>query len=342
AFAPDGRLFFSEIPGQISVIDDDRAQPRPFANVQEVVGKAGGLYGIAVETDFENNRYVYAFFHELDSWDNRVIRFREENGIGVEPIIVLEAPAITSEDRGSRHSGGNIHFGPDDKLYVTLGDYGIAPLAQDLDMLPGKILRLNRDGSAPEDNPFYTTAEASRSMIYAYGLRNSFDFTFDPFSGSMFATENGPECNDELNLIEAGNNYGWPLTEPCEPHPAGTVAPLRTYTPPIAPTGIVVYAGDLIPEWQGDLFFCDYLTGTLRRAELNEARNAITSVAKIDIPQRCQIDAEVGPDGALYFTSWNGGFGPGSIGSIYRISRWPDLFQQFLPLLQFQPLPRNN
>jgi glucose/arabinose dehydrogenase len=325
AFAPDGRLFFTEKgghggekPAHIWIIEDDRVRPQPFATLQVATLNERGLLGIAIDPKFEDNGYVYAFYTQLNPLSNRVVRFREENGVGVEPTIILEVPYVVPDDRATdRHNGGNIHFGPDGKLYVTIGDNHVSAYAQDLDVLPGKILRLNRDGSAPEDNPFYTTAEAPRSKVYAYGLRNSFDFTFDPLSGALFATENGDQCNDELNRIVAGGNYGWPLTAPCEAAPPGTVPPLRTYTPPIVPTGIVVYDGELIPEWRGDLFFCSFLMGTLRRATLNAARDAIVSVTRIDITQKCQIDVAVGPDGALYFTSWNG-FGPGSI---YRIGR---------------------
>ncbi len=325
AFTPDGRLFFTEKgghggerPATVWTIAPGERIPQPFATLQVATRQERGLLGIAVDPDYEQNHFIYAFYTHANPLSSRVIRWRDENNQGVEPEIILEIPYVVHEDRpNERHVGGNIHFGPDGTLFVSVGDHNFPSYAQSLDSLAGKILRVNRDGSAAHNNPWYSSSTAVQSKVYALGFRNPWDFTFDPFSGNIFATENGDWCNDEINRVEAGGNYGWPITAPCASHPPGTIPPLITYTPTIAPTGIAVYTGTLIPAWHGDLFFCDFNTGTLRHATLNARRTAITAVTRVRMDPRCEIDLVVGPEGALYFTSWKG-FGSGSI---YRISR---------------------
>ncbi|MBZ0305935.1 MAG: PQQ-dependent sugar dehydrogenase, partial [Anaerolineae bacterium] len=178
----------------------------------------------------------------------------------------------------------------------------------DLKAMPGRIHRFAVDNDllvpAP-GNPF------TSNSTYAYGLRNSFDFDFDPFSnGSIFATENGPACDDEINLIFPGGNYGWRPDYPCDDNNPQDgdkyVYPLLHFTPPEAPTGIIIYDGKMFPEWQGDLFFCGWNKGVMRRAELDDSRTRIERVEILDLRQSCSTDVEVAPDGSIYFTSSGG------------------------------------
>ena len=168
--------------------------------------------------------------------------------------------------------------------------------------------------SIPGDNPF------GNNSIYAYGLRNSFDFALDPISGELFATENGPSCDDEINRIARGGNYGWRPFYPCDdaalagPDPAyNTLPPLIFWTPALAPTGLTFYTGDLMPEWKNDLFICSYKDATtaLHHFKLNASRTAIVSHTILSDtinhqPVTCRTDLLTGPDGALYYSEAGG------------------------------------
>jgi glucose/arabinose dehydrogenase len=222
---------------------------------------------------------------------------------------MLSVPVTTRE---GFHMGGNLHFGPDGMLYVSIGDIGDEAAAQEIDALTGRIHRFAvvDDALVPAPgNPF------PDNSTWAYGLRNPFDFDFDPVSGDIIAGENGPTCDDEINLIFAGGNYGWRPDYPCDdrdPQQATRfVYPLVYYTPPEAITGVMIYDGSMFPEWQNDVFFCGWNRGIMRRMTLNEDRTLVESITDVLLPnQTCSTDIEVAPDGAIYFTNYN---------SIYRI-----------------------
>lgn len=309
AFAPDGRLFYTEKhTGMLRVIGSDGVmQEEPV--ISFVVSGIGerGLLGIALDPDYADNGFIWTVYTargtESQPPANNLVRFREQDGSGTDPVIMLSVPLITDSPL---HNGGNIHFDADGYLYWSLGDYFEPATAQNLDVMPGKIHRFVVDGDtvrpAP-DNPF------DGSSIYAYGLRNPFDFTFDPLTGQIFATENGPECDDEINRILPGHNYGWGEGAACTGSGAVAVenytSPLLTIETPDAPTGILIYQHEAFPQWEGDLFFCSFVSGTLRRALLNEARDAITELIDLDLGEEnaCRIDLVIGPEGGLYFTT---------------------------------------
>ncbi len=207
AFAPDGRIFFTERPGRLRVIEGGRLRPEPVATIPEVVERGeGGLLGLALDPDFAGNGHLY-LYHTYSGSDgglrNRVVRYTLADRAGArgltEPRVILDdIPAAAI------HNGGRIAFGPDGKLYVTTGDAAAPALAQDRDSLAGKILRLNPDGSVPDDNPF------PGSPVYSYGHRNPQGLAWQPGTGQLYATEHGPSAHDEVNLIAPGDNYGWP------------------------------------------------------------------------------------------------------------------------------------
>lgn len=311
AFAPDGRLFYTEKEeGRIRVVHPDGSlQVKPVIQVPIDSAVERGMIGIAVDPDFEENHFIWFYYTQPNTIEppyaiNKIVRFREENGVGVDPIDMLAVPVTT---RITHHMGGNIHFGPDGMLYVSIGDYGDASFSQDREAMPGRIHRFQVDGDqlipAP-DNPF-----GAENSTYAYGLRNSFDFDFDPISGLIFASENGPECDDEINLIYPGGNYGWRPSYPCDdksPQNTKFIYPLLYFTPTIAPTGVLIYDGTMFPEWEGDLFFCSWKDGRIRHAELNTSRDLIDHTEILEMPRNsCSTDLEVGPDGAIYFTNYN-------------------------------------
>jgi hypothetical protein len=269
---------------------------------------------------------------------NRVVRItlNDDNSVPLDPEtagcfpIYQPAPGYYV----SIHNGGNLHFGPDGKLYVGVGNNNEETTdpnepAQNLAAPLGKMHRYNPTVplSSPADNPFFNWPGADKSN-YAYGLRNPFDFTFDPISGQPFATDNGDECDDEINLIRAGYNYGWRLNYPQPPLLCdddvgpdmryNTIPPLYHWTPSIAPTGITFYTGDLIPEWKNDLFMCAFKDSStaLHHFKLDATRTAIISHTII-AGTRCRTDVLTGPDGALYYSEGGGYYN----GPIKRLSR---------------------
>ena len=208
----------------------------------------------------------------------------------------------------SRHNGGNIHFGPDGKLYVSEGDIFDTSNAQRLDVLPGRILRLNDDGGIPDDNPF-----GADNPTFALGLRNSFDFTFDPLTGVIFATENGTNLHDEVNRLPATSNGGWPLAEGCSA--GGLNVQFGTYVEPLAqsqgsvvPTGIVFVPNMLYgAATQNQLLVAESGRGHILRYTLNADRDAFTEAAVFIEGLGGISDLEIAPDGTLYVTTLSPG-----------------------------------
>jgi glucose/arabinose dehydrogenase len=323
--ADDGRLFFTEkITGNVRVVAADGAlQREPVITLPTESSVERGLLGIALDPNYNDNGYIWLYGTApgtaRDFPANRIVRFREQDGVGSAPVTLWTLPITNGE---VEHNGGNLHFGPDGFLYVTVGDYREPALAQDFDAAQGKIHRFAvvDDALVPApDNPF------GESSVWAMGLRNSWDFAFDTFNTdplAILATENGQNCDDEINLIFGGFNYGAgaypdddckgvdgvvdvPLYQP----------PLIAYQPTIAPTGIVLYDHEAAEAWRGEVFFCAWNTGELTRLTLNERRDAVTRSTTLDLGgAQCRIDLAQGTDGALYFST----VGADS-GEIYRI-----------------------
>lgn len=209
---PDNRLFVTERPGRVRVIffgQGGGLRPEPWAtlNVSAQTGAERGLLGIAIDPDFARNGFVYIYYSYAvgGGSQNRLVRMRDDNGRGVEETILLD-----NIPGGSIHDGGRVKFGPDGKLYVTTGDAGNSANAQDMRSLGGKILRLEKDGKVPADNP------TAGSPVYSFGHRNVEGIAWHPDTKALYQTEHGPSgvfpecCHDEVNLIVAGANYGWP------------------------------------------------------------------------------------------------------------------------------------
>jgi glucose/arabinose dehydrogenase len=320
AFDPSGRLFYTEKTGAVRLFTNGQLQPEPVISFSVSAIVERGLLGITIDPAFSTNRYIYVYYTSTESGgcsgfavENRVVRFTENNGAGAGPTTIF-----TACQTAGNHVGGNIHFGPDGKLYVSVGDNADPGNSQDLTSRNGKLHRLNPDGSPPTDNPVFTQTGALPTL-YAIGLRNSFDFTFDPVvRGRIFASENGPGCDDETNRIEAGYNYGWRSGYPCDsfdPDPRfNTIAPLW-YLPSsiccIAPTGIEVYRGSQIPQWQNHLFMANYSGGALYHFTLNAERTLASSITRVGDVQ-ANMDILTGPDGAFYYME-GGGYQSGTL-----------------------------
>lgn len=309
-FAPDGRMFYTTKGGTVRVVENDVLRATPFLTTAVDDFGERGLLGITLDPAFSTNHYVYLYKTAPASEtgtgfaSNRVLRYTEDPAtqtvISGSEVLLLDLPI--EDDANSMHFGGNLHFGPDDKLYVTIGDYGITNNAQDLANPYGKIHRLNADGSVPSDNPFVNSPANALPSVWSYGHRNSFDFTFDPVNGNLFSTENGPHCDDEINLGQAGGNYAWPNT--CDTVPEDTIAPLFRYGVPVALTGIDVYQGP-ITEWHNTLFWCGAVSNALYHGVLNDERTAFSSVLEVADAPTCSIDVQHDAQGALYVTTEN-------------------------------------
>ncbi len=330
AFDPQGRLFYTEkTTGQVRLFQNGTLQTAPVITFTVDSNGERGLLGIALDPAFNSNHYIYVYYTcdpaggACSVLQNQVVRFTESNGVGSNPQTIFFSPVSAA----TNHNGGNIHFGPDGKLYISIGDGGDTPqYSQDETHKNGKIHRINSDGSIPADNPVFTQTGAIPSL-YVRGLRNSFDFAFDPLTpGRIFASENGPSCDDEMNRIEAGYDYGWRQNYPCDdaaPDPIyNTIAPLWSlprFGPACcqAPTGITVYSGASVPQWTNGIFMATFNpngNGAMRHFYLNPARADITAV---NIVQNILVgtDIETGPDGGLWYIQGGGYFS----GTLIRI-----------------------
>ncbi|KER06201.1 quinoprotein glucose dehydrogenase [Marine Group I thaumarchaeote SCGC AAA799-E16] len=229
----ENRIFVTEKDGSIIVVENDVQLESPLVTLRSADVFDGGLLGIALHPNFVENHYIYVFltYEENDTLWNKILRITESKN------KLQDAETIFDKIPGSSFTnGGFIKFGPDNKLYVGTGATSDSShLPQDLDSLSGKILRINDDGSIPEDNPF------SNSPVYSLGHRNPQGMTWDD-DGNLYVAEFGPEKNDEINLILAGKNYGWPEQE-CSGNENFENAVL-CYDPSIEPGGILFYSGD--------------------------------------------------------------------------------------------------
>jgi aldose sugar dehydrogenase len=297
AFAPDGRIFVTERPGRLRVIEGGQLRAEPVAAVPGVVEQGeGGLLGLALDPDFANNGglYLYHTYREGGGLRNRVVRYILQDRTGArgltgEQVIIAGIPGA------STHNGGRIAFGPDGKLYVTTGDAQQMPAAQDRASLAGKILRLNPDGSIPADNPF------PGSPVYSYGHRNPQGLAWQPGTGQLYATEHGPSSQDEVNRIVAGGNYGWPDARGTEGNREGLIAPVLASgaSTTWAPSGATFTRTPTFPQWQGGLLFAGLRSTTLWFLALPPGGAPQLQPILEDEYGRLRAVQE-GPDGAIY------------------------------------------
>jgi glucose/arabinose dehydrogenase len=224
-----------------------------------------------------------------------VVRFTEKDSqLSDEMVLIDQIPG------GPFHDGGRIKFGPDDKLYITTGDAGNANLAQDLNSLAGKILRINRDGSIPDDNPF------PNSAVFSYGHRNPQGLDWHPTSKILVASEHGSSAHDEINVVEAGKNYGWPIVIGGEHDPKYVDPIIHTGDNTWAPSGATFYTSDNIPNWKGKYFIATLRGNHLRMLDLDIEKNQVISSESLFSNTFGRLrDASMGPDGNLYLLTSN-------------------------------------
>jgi glucose/arabinose dehydrogenase len=296
AFAPDGRLFLTERAGRVRILSLS-AMSSELAMTLDGVFTQGeaGLLGLALDPEFAQTRFVYLYYSAAvgGSAVNRVVRYREAASRLTDRVVLFDnIPAATI------HHGGRLRFGPDGLLYVTVGDAANTGLAQDLGSYAGKILRLNRDGTAPRENPF-------SSPIYSYGHRNPQGLDWHPTTGELWASEHGPTGNDEINQIRAGANYGWPRIEAAATMP-GMETPITFFNPAIAPSGASFYRGTRFPLFANNLFVATLRGTHLLRLRIDPAARRVLSQERLIDGRFGRLrDVQTGPDGALYVLTNN-------------------------------------
>jgi glucose/arabinose dehydrogenase len=310
AFVPDGRMFVTERSGTIRVINKGslvnepvlslRAAGTPFQSKGE-----SGLLGIAADPNFQKNGYLYVYhtYEEKGGLRNRVIRLVEKNNKAVIDKVLIEG--LPGQ---SNHDGGRIRFGPDGMLYFTIGDAQVPNLSQDLNSRAGKIMRIAPDGSFPPDNPF------PGSPVYSWGHRNPQGLAWHPITKKLYSSEHGQSAHDEINLIEPGANYGWPLIQGDETTPkAGTSAPANAkLRPPLLHSGTETWAPSGMTfvqqgPWKGALLVANLRGSQLLKLTLKEGDpTRFDKVEKLYKNEWGRLrNVSEGPDGSLYVLTNN-------------------------------------
>ncbi len=329
AFAPDGRLFYAEHwNGNIRIVTaDGKLLPDPFAHVESGGVYILGLTGLAIDPDFEQNHYVYAYFMRRTKegpppvGSPLIVRFTDSNNVGIDPKVIVSDFPETDPDHPFGVNG-SIHFGPDGFLYITLGDYDLTKkvgplgkeLAQDLGTPAGKLLRVNKeDGSPAPANPFAGQPGVDE-RIYAYGFHAPFDFDFHPDTGKLYGRDGTGVTCEELNIVEAGGNYGWPYGEfPWEDCNApGQVPPIHYFhiegrepnrhESEVAVNGMEFISGSVYPTLGDSLLICESRTGFIRRLTLT-APDFRQVTADDPLVEDCYLDIAVSPSGVAYYSN---------------------------------------
>jgi aldose sugar dehydrogenase len=306
AFTPNGqRIFYARrFTGEIRVFDLRTKRDRRYHRIRGVATSGEqGLLGLAVDPGWPRQRFVYAYYTNTNPLQNRIVRIRKQGGsTRVKRLATIPAANF--------HNAGVIHFGPDGKLWAVTGDAGNRALSQRRRSPAGKVLRMNRNGSRPKNNPF------AKSKAWSFGHRNSFGFAFDPRTGRPWQTENGPECDDEINRILKGRNYGWGPNSSCPgtstegPNP---VRPRHLFNPVVAPTGAAFCQRcRLGGAVNGNLLVGAWNTNRIYRLVLNDRRTGVVRRQVLFANPRGVVAVEAAPDGRIYFSD---------PGGIYRLRR---------------------
>jgi glucose/arabinose dehydrogenase len=322
AFSPDGRLFVCEQGGRLRVIKNGALLATPFVTLAVSSIGERGLLGVAFDPSFTTNGFVYVYYTTSTApIHNRVSRFTANGDVAVAgselPLMDLETLGATN------HNGGALHFGVDGKLYIAVGENAVPSNAQLLTNRLGKILRINKDGSIPADNPFFTTATGVNRSIWALGLRNPFTFAIEPLFGAMFINDVGQNTWEEINNGVAGANYGWPTTEGATTNP-NFVSPTYAYD---HGDGCAISGGAFasfanLPQFPmtywGGYFFADFCGGWMR-ARLQNG-NVVDFASGISRP----VDLQIGSDGRLYYLARGTGTTTGVVMRVQHSAPAPD------------------
>ncbi len=306
AFLPDGRMLVTERVGRLRLVAKDGTLSAPLGGVPKVYAEGqGGLLDVTLDPDFAANRLVYISYSEPGGpgASTAVARGKlADTGLEDVKVIFRQVPKVD----GGNHFGSRLVFAPDGKLFVTLGERFTFERAQHLSNHLGKIVRINPDGSVPEDNPFLGQKDV-QPEIWSYGHRNPQGAAINPGTGKLWESEFGPRGGDELNIPQAGSNYGWPVVS-WGRHYGGTVIPeppthpefadaIYHWNPVISPSGMSFYTGDTFPAWRGNLLIGGLSSEAIVRLTLDGEK--VKSEERIAMGTRIR-DVAQGPDGAVY------------------------------------------
>jgi len=313
AFLPDGRMLVTEREGRLRIIGKDwRLDPKPVEGLPEIVASGqGGLLDVVLHPQYEKNGWIYWSYNAPDAdkksgWGTAMARGKLQGHRMTEVQVLF---SMEPKTRAVHHFGGRIVFDGKGLVYLTLGDRGDMPRAQRMDDHAGSVIRLHDDGRVPADNPFVMQAGA-RPEKFTLGNRNMQGAALHPRSGELWTHEHGPQGGDEINIMRAGRNYGWPVVTFGVNYGIGTKIgegtskpgmepPLLVWTPSIAPSGMAFYTGDAFPNWKGNL-----LVGALRDEMLVRLELEGDKVVRQERLIKGQIgrirDVRVGPDGLIY------------------------------------------
>lgn len=327
AFLPDGRMLVTERPGRMRIVSPNGQISPPLGNVPNVFAVSqGGLLDVILDRNFPQNRTIYFSYAEPFEGGGRTVMARAQLEAGEVPRLADVKVIYRQHGPPSPggHFGGRIVQAADGTLFLTNGEHFIdRDMAQTLDNHLGKIIRITTDGVAPPDNPFVTKAGA-RPEIWSYGHRNPQGLTINPADGKLWEQEHGAKGGDEINLIVAGHNYGWPLVSygvNYDGSPVGTGKARKPgvddalwhWTPSIAPSGMTFYTGDLFPNWKGNLFNGALKFQLLSRLEIKDGKVVKEERLLRGLNERVR-DVRQGPDGALYLLTDE------SAGSVLRVT----------------------
>lgn len=309
AFLPDGNILITERTGRLRIVENGKLNPKPITGLPEiaVIGQ-GGLLDVALHPDFKNNQLIYLSYAAAGAggYGTEVIRGRlEDMALNDVKNIFSASP----KSGGGQHFGSRLLFVPDGKLFITLGERGEQDKAQDPGQHPGSLIRINDDGTIPEDNPFLNII-GSRPESYTLGNRNMQGIALQPGTNLVWTHEHGPQGGDELNIMRPGVNYGWPVITYGVNYGIGTkigegtekegmAQPVHYWVPSIAPSGMVFYTGNVFPEWKDNLFVGSLKFGQLVRLELRDGK-VVDEERLINGALGRIRDVRQGPDGALY------------------------------------------
>ena len=309
AFLPDGRLLVTERPGRLRIVEADGRLSKPLANLPEVAHRGqGGLLDVALDPDFASNRTIYLSYAEPGEGGAGTAVARAvlgDTGLSDVAVIFRQQPKVGA----GNHYGSRLVFAADGTLFVTMGDrFAYRDQAQNLANHLGKIIRINRDGSTPSDNPSVGRAGA-RPEIWSYGHRNVQGAALEPATGRLWTAEHGARGGDEINRPEAGKNYGWPVITYGVDYSGARIGegtakpgmeqPVHYWDPSIAPSGMAFYTGSAFPDWRGDLFVGSLKFGYLVRLDMEDGKIVGEERLIEDLDQRVR-DVRQGPDGNLY------------------------------------------
>jgi aldose sugar dehydrogenase len=311
-FLPGGDMLVTERPGRLRIARNGTVDPQPVAGVPAVWATGqGGLLEVLPHPAFNENRWLYLTYSKPCAQGGATTALFRGRFDGKTIADGKDLFVADNCNTGNPHFGSKLAFGRDGMLYMTIGERGDRARAQNTNIHGGKILRLKEDGSVPADNPFVGKA-GHKPEIYTYGHRNPQGLVVHPETGAVYATEHGPQGGDELNIIEAGRNYGWPVASygrdyapngiKASEHPwkEGIEEPVLLWIPSIGTSGLMVYTGDQFPDWKGQ-FFAGGLSGLQVHRFAFDAQGRLLGREAMIEPLRQRIrDVRQGPDGYIY------------------------------------------